>query len=242
MILGRLYGQVKSGEELLITEPKLELANTMEIPTPWTPAPSEDPLGAIPKYVGTAALPYDDPYKYTYTLNPEWVDLSNSLISQGKVDSGSYQNDQDTVWETIANMVTAEEYQNIINTANDLLQANTDISNNVTTAQSQIKKLEDGVTTINNILANTVEKWTFINNYMIAGEDGLMIGDNSTNLKVIVSEDKISFSDGGTEVAYFTNQEFKINRGAIMNSLQINTHKWTRLNDDYTIVTWVKKA
>ncbi|MCM6932468.1 hypothetical protein NE261_11820, partial [Enterococcus italicus] len=38
---------------------KLELANTMNIPTPWTPAPSEDPLGAIPKYVGTAALPYE---------------------------------------------------------------------------------------------------------------------------------------------------------------------------------------
>ncbi len=50
---------------------KLELANTMNIPTPWTPAPSEDPLGAIPKYVGTAALPYDDWTKYTYTMNPE---------------------------------------------------------------------------------------------------------------------------------------------------------------------------
>lgn len=52
---------------------KLELANTMGIPTPWTPAPSEDPLGAIPKYVGTAALPYTDYTKYAWTLNPAWL-------------------------------------------------------------------------------------------------------------------------------------------------------------------------
>ncbi len=55
-----------------IDDIKLELANTMNIPTPWTPAPSEDPLGAIPKYVGTAALPYEDPYKYEWRLSSDW--------------------------------------------------------------------------------------------------------------------------------------------------------------------------
>ncbi len=60
---------------------KLELANTMGIPTPRTPAPSEDPLGAIPKYVGTAALPYEDPYKYEWKLNPTWLQQESKMRS-----------------------------------------------------------------------------------------------------------------------------------------------------------------
>jgi hypothetical protein len=222
-----------------IKEDKLELANTMGIPTPWTPAPSEDPLGAIPKYVGTAALPYEDPYKYEWRLSSDWVDLNSSLSLQNKVDSDQYQNDQGTVWETISNLVTQEEYDQITQTANDLLALQQDMSNNMTNAKDAIAKLESGVTTINNLLKDTVEKWTFINNYMIAGEDGLAIGDSSTNLKILIAEDKISFMDGGTEVAYFTNQEFKINRGMIVDKLQINTHVIGRLNDAHTVVSYV---
>lgn len=63
-----------------ITKPKLEPANTMGIPTPYTPSPSENLLATIPKYIGTAQLPYDDYKKYNWQLNPEWLRINTDDV------------------------------------------------------------------------------------------------------------------------------------------------------------------
>jgi hypothetical protein len=75
---------------------------------------------------------------------------------------------------------------------------------------------------------------------MSAGEEGLSISSKTSSMKILISKDKISFSDGGQVVAYFTNQEFKINRGAIVDSLQVGQHKMVRLSNDHTIFQWVQ--
>lgn len=72
------FDYLENGKSFTVKEYKLELANTMGIPTPWTPAPSEDPLGAMPKYVGTAALPYEDWTKYDWRLSSDWNEVKAS--------------------------------------------------------------------------------------------------------------------------------------------------------------------
>ena len=87
---------------------KLELANTMNIPTPWTPAPSEDPLGAIPKYVGTAALPYDDWTKYDWRLSSGWNQVKTSTEFEQTDKEISLKADQTTVNTITGRVSTAE--------------------------------------------------------------------------------------------------------------------------------------
>ncbi|MGM8183711.1 hypothetical protein, partial [Enterococcus italicus] len=87
---------------------KIELANTMGIPTPWTPAPSEDPLGAIPKYVGTAALPYDDWTKYDWRLSSDWNEVKTSTSIDQTNEAIILKADQTTVNEVTGRVTTAE--------------------------------------------------------------------------------------------------------------------------------------
>lgn len=91
-----------------IDDIKLELANTMNIPTPWTPAPSEDPLGAIPKYVGTAALPYEDPYKYDWRLSSGWNQVKTSTEFEQTDKEIGLKADQTTVNAITGRVSTAE--------------------------------------------------------------------------------------------------------------------------------------
>lgn len=107
-----LYFAVAMGNNFVgtvkIRKPKLELANTMGIPTPWTPAPSEDPLGAIPKYVGTAALPYDDWTKYDWRLSSDWNEVKTSTSIDQTNKAIILKADQTTVNAITGRVSTAE--------------------------------------------------------------------------------------------------------------------------------------
>lgn len=91
-----------------IRKPKLELANIMGIPTPWTPAPSEDPLGAIPKYVGTAALPYEEWTKYDWRLSSDWNEVKTSTSIDQTNKAIILKADQTTVNEVTGRVTTVE--------------------------------------------------------------------------------------------------------------------------------------
>ena len=220
---------------------KLELANTMNIPTPWTPAPSEDPLGAIPKYVGTAALPYEDWTKYAYTMNPEWADLNATLGLNTKVDNGQYQEDKNGIYESIANRVTKEEADAIRETAQkvlDLYKAYTDPDSGK--AAKDLASLESRLTGMVSNLGNKVARWNFIDTWMTVGNEGLSIANSKSSTKILVQNDRISFLDGGTEVAYFSGQQFEIKRGIITQGLQVGQHKWESIDNNNLVLTWVK--
>ena len=80
----------------------------MNIPTPWTPAPSEDPLGAIPKYVGTAALPYEDWTKYDWRLSSDWNQVKTSTEFEQTDKEIALKADQTTVNTITGRVSTAE--------------------------------------------------------------------------------------------------------------------------------------
>ncbi|WP_288746440.1 tail fiber domain-containing protein, partial [uncultured Enterococcus sp.] len=90
---------------LTIKNFKVELG---PVATPWTPAPSEDPLGAIPKYVGTAALPYEDPYKYEWRLSSDWNEVKTSTSIDQTNKAIILKADQTTVNEVTGRVSTVE--------------------------------------------------------------------------------------------------------------------------------------
>lgn len=234
---------------LAFKEPKLELANTMGVPTPWTPAPSDTDengdtgqaqLAGVPRYIGTAALPYEDPYKYTYTLNPEWVDLNNNLISQGKVDSGSYQNDRDAMWESISNMVTAEEADNINDMLKDIqekFKGYTDPDKG--TAAKNLADLDSRLVKLVNDLGEKVAKWNFIDTWMTAGKEGFSISNKNSTVRMLITNKRLSFISNGEEVAYFDDKQFQIKKGIILDGLRIGNHQEISMGKDHTVTVWI---
>ena len=211
---------------------KLELANTMGIPTPWTPAPSEDPLGAIPKYVGTAALPYEDPYKYEWDLNPSWLQQESNNNLANKVDNDTYNNDQSNVWQEISNRVTEEEAQAIQESLDKVTGAYTDFVSTGGKHDQDLANLKSAINTDIQKLADKVLGYDFVNTWFRIGDGGLSIGEANSNFEILVSNDQITFYDSGTAVAYVSNQSFFINSGMIVDDLQIGKFKFAKVNDN----------
>lgn len=211
---------------------KLELANTMNIPTPWTPSPSEDPLGAIPKYIGTAALPYTDPYKYDWRLNPAWLQQESNNNLANKVDNDTYNNDQSTVWTEISNRVTEEEAQAIQDSLTNVTNAYTDFVSTGGKHDQDLANLKSAINTDIQKLADKVLGYDFVNTWFRIGDGGLSIGEANSNFEILVSNDQITFYDSGTAVAYVSNQSFFINSGMIVDDLQIGKFKFAKVNDN----------
>ncbi|MGM8141206.1 hypothetical protein [Enterococcus italicus] len=217
---------------LAFKEPKLEPANTMGIPTPWTPAPTEDPLGAIPKYVGTAALPYEDPYKYEWDLNPSWLQQESNNNLANKVDNDTYNNDQSNVWTEISNRVTEEEAQAIQKSLDRITGAYTDFVSTGGKHDQDLANLKSAINTDIQKLADKVLGYDFVNTWFRIGDGGLSIGEANSNFELLISNDQITFYDSGTAVAYVSNQSFFINSGMIVDDLQIGKFKFAKVNDN----------
>ena len=211
---------------------KIELANTMNIPTPWTLAPSEDPLGAIPKYVGTAALPYEDWTKYAWDLNPAWLQQESNNNLANKVDNDTYNNDQSTVWQEISNRVTEEEAQAIQDSLTNVTNAYTDFVSTGGKHDKDLANLKSAINTDIQKLADKVLGYDFVNTWFRIGDGGLSIGEANSNFEILVSNDQITFYDSGTAVAYVSNQSFFINSGMIVDDLQIGKFKFAKVNDN----------
>ena len=67
---------------------KLEKGST---PTIYTPAPSEDPVGSVMKYVGTSIKPSNDPKDFVWVLNSDYVNSDKQEQINGKEGTWIYQ-------------------------------------------------------------------------------------------------------------------------------------------------------
>ena len=90
-------------------------------------------------------------------------------------------------------------------------------------------------------LESKIAELEFIKTYMKFGEDGFMMGEKDSPVKMLLKNNGIYFTDGGQNVAYFSNQEFHINRGAVVESLQVGKHKLTDLGNGHTVIQFIKE-
>lgn len=66
----------------------------------------------------------------------------------------------------------------------------------------------------------------------------LKIGSGVDKLEIVVSRDRISFNDGGEEIAYFSNQELFIKRGIMTDSLRVGSHMFENRGNGSTVLTF----
>lgn len=88
------------------------------------------------------------------------------------------------------------------------------------------KAIEERVKNIEPILTYS-QKMQFIDTYITQGNGGMIIGANDSTTKVVVTPNRISFQDGGAEVAYISQSMLHIDNGVFTMSLQLG-HYITR--------------
>lgn len=88
-------------------------------------------------------------------------------------------------------------------------------------SNNDIVTLSQRVNAIDTNLGNMAQRWSFIDSYMKAGNEGLVIGKNDGSSSVRISDKRISFCSAGQEVAYISNGVLQIDNGVFTKTLQI---------------------
>ncbi|WP_438058854.1 hypothetical protein AAIB42_06690 [Streptococcus ruminicola] len=84
-------------------------------------------------------------------------------------------------------------------------------------------------------------QWSFLDTNMDFGEDGLRLGKKGSPTSILISNDRIGFYSGGSEVASMSNGTLTIDNGIFAKSLQIGHYREEVYEGDKTInvVRWI---
>jgi phage minor structural protein len=80
----------------------------------------------------------------------------------------------------------------------------------------------------------------FINTVITESEEGVYISNGANNTGILISNDRISFIDNDTEVAYISNQTMQISHGIFVQSATISDFKFEKIPGTTILgITWV---
>lgn len=131
-----------------------------------------------------------------------------------------------------------ENSQNIIDLSSRLEQTATSLQATLTSA---ITTLEDYANDAANgaaaDLASTLA--TYVRYYQSGGTGVLELGDNASGYIAKLDNQKLSFWDGETEVAYISNNKLFINNAEILQDLKIGNYKWITDSTGRMSLKWV---
>lgn len=180
-------------------------------PTPWSPAPED---------------------------TQDQIDQANINISN-KVDQDAYNQDKQVIYDDISKKLDDEEFRKFQKTMNDLKSSYESFVGEGGRYEKELQNAAAREQLIVQNLGEKVQQLNFINTYIRESEEGIVIGAKGNPMQMLLSKDSLSFMDGGQTVAYFSNQSFYINRGAVVDSLQVGVHKMTRINNEFTVIQYV---
>ena len=180
-------------------------------PTAWSPAPED---------------------------TQDQIDQANINISN-KVDQDAYNKDKQVIYDDISKKLDDEEFRKFQKTMNDLKSSYESFVGEGGRYEKELQNAAAREQLIVQNLGEKVQQFNFINTYIRESEEGIVIGAKGNPMQMLLSKDSLSFMDGGQTVAYFSNQSFYINRGAVVDSLQVGVHKMTRVNNEFTVIQYV---
>lgn len=208
-------------------------------PTIYTPSPSEDYANAYPKYMGTCSdnspTASTNPADYHWQADPTYL----KYVTDGKVDQENFNEGLENIYDVLGSKTDAKDFQNLQDQAKELQDSYESFTSSDGQYEIDLANLEARATELYLELGDKLLGLAFINTWFKVGEEGLVIGSDSSSVKMLLSNNQLSFVDAGQTVAYFTSQSFYINRGVIALSFQVGSHKITKIDNDYTVFQWV---
>lgn len=211
---------------------KLELGSNV---TTWTSNQQEDKLLSVPQYVGVGVQNTMNPSDFTWTINPEYTQARTDVGLDAKLDEETFNDASDHLNELIDSKANQDELAKLNDIADALKESYEGFTAEGGRYEADLQALEARVTGLLIDLEDKVLDLDFLKTNMRLGEEGFEIGQEGSSLKMVLDNNVLSFRDGGREVAYFSNQEFYINRGAILESLQVGSHKLTKVSAKMTV-------
>lgn len=211
---------------------KLELGSNV---TTWVSNQQEDKLLAVPQYIGVGVQNTMNPSDFTWTINPEYTQARTDVGLDAKLDEETFNDASDHLNELIDSKANQDELAKLNDIADALKESYEGFTAEGGRYEADLQALEARVTGLLIDLEDKVLDLDFLKTNMRLGEEGFEIGQEGSSLKMVLDNNVLSFRDGGREVAYFSNQEFYINRGAILESLQVGSHKLTKVSAKMTV-------
>lgn len=215
---------------------KLEKSSSKTI---YTSNRAENLLLSVPQYVGIGSKDTMNPADFVWTVSPEYTQARTDLGLESKVDDETFNDAQDHMNEQIDSKASADELQALAELTENLKESYEGFISDGGKYEADLQALEARATGLLLDLEDKVLDLDFLKTRMRLGEEGFEIGAEESSMKMLLTNDRLSFMDSGKEIAYFSNQQFKINRGAILESIQIGSHKITKISDKMTVFQFV---
>ncbi len=193
--------------------------------------------------------------------------VSKGLIEKGdKGDKGALDEEQvkqlnDNINSKADNSLTQEQL-NALSEKNSIMQAELEAKASLDTvnkwfaayqeflkadaagkakAEKDLIAATQRVAKIETNLGDMAQRWSFLDNYMSASNEGLTIGKKDGSSSVLVNDNRISFYSAGSEVAYISQGILKIENGVFTRTLQIGRFREEQyhLNLDMNVIRYV---
>lgn len=184
---------------------------------------------------------------YEGTTDRAWQASPKDL--KGKLDSkadSALTQDQINKLNELNSIVQAElRAKASIDTVNQWVKAYQDFlstnQENKNKAEKALVEASQRIVKLQNDLGDTSERWSFLDNYMRASNDGLTIGKNDGSNSVLVSDKRISMFSAGTEVMYIDKGVIHIENGIFSKSIQIGYYREEQdlIDPNRNVIKWV---
>lgn len=184
---------------------------------------------------------------YEGTTDRAWQASPKDL--KGKLDSkadGALTQDQINKLNELNFIVQAElRAKASIDTVNQWVKAYQDFlstnQENKNKTEKALVEASQRIVKLQNDLGGTSERWSFLDNYMRASNEGLTIGKNDGSNSVLVSDKRISMFSAGTEVMYIDKGVIHIENGIFSKSIQIGYYREEQdlIDPNRNVIKWV---
>lgn len=126
-------------------------------------------------------------------------------------------------------MLSKDEAQDIYTTQLELSKSSSEIrldfNKSIASATGDIQsKLDDANNTTN-------QKFSEINKYIRFVDGKIVLGETGNELTLTIQNDRVSFTQNGVEVAYFSNNNLYIKRAEVLTTLKVGNYELTPRND-----------
>lgn len=141
----------------------------------------------------------------------------------------------------IGDALTGKTDSGVFDTLKSAYDAKVLADNNLKTAtETSLGSLDSRVSTVVTDLGTRAAKWNFIETSVTMAPEGIFVGNVATQMGVLIGNERISFMDKGTEVAFISNTTMQITYGIFVESAIIGKHKISTLpGTDISVFTYV---
>lgn len=184
---------------------------------------------------------------YEGTTDRAWQASPKDL--KGKLDSkadSALTQDQINKLNELNSIVQAElRAKASLDTVNQWVKAYQDFlstnQENKNKTEKALVEASQRIVKLQNDLGETSERWSFLDNYMRASNEGLTIGKNDGSNSVLVSDKRISMFSAGTEVMYIDKGVIHIENGIFSKSIQIGYYREEQdlIDPNRNVIKWV---